>query len=166
MLPDSPRIWSISWKVLEGVLYKFLPQPNKALSVKFRLSLCMGNAMFSSSFPVSSSCQHWLAYILYDSWLHSVFHVYTTLKPGSWHICSAYVPSLRLGSARLICTANFLWPQFSDCIYTQNTPCNTDLYITYSAYYLRALIKKLNCHQTVMWSSCSCSRDMCLYLLT
>ena len=46
---------------------------------------------FSSLFPVSSLCQRRLVYILYESWLLGVFHVYTTLKLPLTLILGSYV---------------------------------------------------------------------------
>lgn len=46
-LPDSPALWSIclgsAWKVF---VHKIMPQPRRASSLKFRLSLCTGDALF------------------------------------------------------------------------------------------------------------------------
>ena len=78
--------------------------------------------------PVSSLCWHQLVYILYESWLLGVFRIYTTLKPWSSDVCSAYAPRLRLGSFALQTSSDL----DSQVLYTRNTPHNHDLYITYS----------------------------------
>ena len=47
--------------------------------------------VFSCLVPVSSLCRRRLAYILYESWLLGVFRIYTTLKPRSSEVCSAFI---------------------------------------------------------------------------
>ena len=73
-------------------------------------------------------CTRRLAYILHELWLRGVFHVYTTLKPQPSDICS--------GSGHMHCKRPLasVW-----VVYTQNTPRNHDLYITYSMVYSLAL---------------------------
>ena len=83
--------------------------------------------VFSCLVPVSSLCRRRLAYILYESWLLGVFRIYTTLKPRSSEVCSAYAPRLRLGAYALQTSSDL----DSRVVYTRNTPRNHDLYITY-----------------------------------
>ena len=83
---------------------------------------------FSCLVPVSSLCRRRLAYILYESWLLGVFRIYTTLKPWSSEVCSAYAPSRRRGAYALQTSSGL----DSRVVYMQNTPLNHDLYITYS----------------------------------
>ena len=83
--------------------------------------------VFSCLVPVSSLCRRRLAYILYESWLLGVFRIYTTLKPRSSEVCSAYAPSRRRGAYALQTSSDL----DSRVVYTRNTPRNHDLYITY-----------------------------------
>ena len=87
--------------------------------------------VFSCLVPVSSLCRRRLAYILYESWLLGVFRIYTTLKPRSSEVCSAYAPSRRRGAYALQTSSDL----DSRVVYTRNTPRNHDLYITYTPGY-------------------------------
>ena len=87
--------------------------------------------MFFICVPSYSPYQRQLTYniMLYESWLHSVFHIYstyTTLKPWSSEVCSAYALQTSLTSILRL------------CIYTQNTPRNHDSYITVTYHLNRA----------------------------
>ena len=79
-----------------------MPQSRRASSHKFQLSLHTEEAMFFFfasrqlliiSMPISVNI-----YLLYESWLHDVFQVYTSLKP---HILSQMQEAY-------VYTANFL----------------------------------------------------------
>ena len=65
------------------------------------------------------------------AWLHGVFCVHMTLKPWSFEVCSAYAPHLWLRAYALRTSSDLN----SQVIYTQNTSCNHDLYITYIPHY-------------------------------
>ena len=58
---------------------------------------------------ISCSCQRWLAYTLYKSWLCDVRILCIILKPSA------------IVSLQCIYTATFLWPQYSGCTYIEYT---------------------------------------------
>ena len=68
-------------------------------------------------------CTRRLAYILHESWLLGVFHIYLyDSKTSAFGVCSLARHmhcKLPLASVRVV--------------YTRNTPCNHDLYIIYSS---------------------------------
>ena len=122
--PDPPGLWSIPWEVPKRVLLTKLccSREERRFSSSGYLYV-QEDAMFfifTPCFYIYSLCQRQLAHILYESCLHGVFHVYTTLKPRSSEVCSAYVLQT-----------------FSDLnsrvVYTWKTPHNHDLYFTYIA---------------------------------
>ena len=82
--------------------------------------------------PCFGLCLRRLAYILYESWLLGVFCIYTTLKPRSSEVCSAYAPSQRRGAYALQTSSDL----DSRVVYTRNPPHNHDLYITYIIIYI------------------------------
>ena len=89
----------------KGFICKITLQPRRASSLKLQLSSCMGDAMF---FICYSPYQRQLTYniMLYESWLHGVFHIYstyTTLKPRSSEVCSAYALQTSLTSILRLC---------------------------------------------------------------
>ena len=82
--------------------------------------------VFPSLVPVSSLCWRQLAYILYESWLLGVFRIYTTLKPRSSEVCSAYAPRLQLRAYALQTSSDL----DSRVVYMRNMSRNHDSYIT------------------------------------
>ena len=84
-----------------------------------------------------------------------IFRIYTTLKPHSSEVCSTYAPCLRLGAYVLQTSSD----PGSRVVYTWNTLCNHDLYITYIYIYIYIYIYVLqdgcsvvNCGKTSMYS--------------
>ena len=92
--------------------------------------------MFFHVWSVSSLWRRRLAYISYESWLLGVFRIYTTLKPRSSEVCSAYAPSRRRGAYALQTSSDL----DSRVVYTRNTPRNHDLYITYTSGILHVVV--------------------------
>ena len=70
-------------------------------------------------------------YILYESWLLGVFHIYTTLKPRSSEVCSAYAPRLRLGAYALQTSDDL----DSRVVYIRGIHCVTMIYILHIQYH-------------------------------
>ena len=112
--PDPPVLWSIPWEVPERVSLMKLRRSWEERQVTSSGYLYVQEMchVFPSLVHVSSLCRHRLAYILYESWLLGVFRIYTTFKPRSMQLQASSNLDSRV-------------------VYTRNTPCNHDLYITY-----------------------------------
>ena len=79
--PDPPGLWSILWEVPKGVSLSKLRHCREEQWVSSSSYLYVQETpCFSSLFPVSSLCQHRLAYILYESWLLGVFRILLTTR--------------------------------------------------------------------------------------
>ena len=113
----------------KGFTYEITSQLTIASSLKFQLSLCTGCAMFFHLWSLFLACAS------ADSHINRVFRIYTTHKPRSSEVCSAYAPSRSLQhicpshSALGICAANFRWPWFSGRSYIRGIHRVTMIYI-------------------------------------
>ena len=106
--PESLGLWSISCEVPKRVLFMKYAVVKKSIKSQllpiFMYRRCHGFHLCSL---FSSSCQRWLVYILYESWLRGVFHIYTTLKPWYWKF--AVCMPLAFGSEHIHCKLPLTW---------------------------------------------------------